>query len=161
MSLCKMPQFPPVTSIVSDTMISGKGLQVVSVTIRMSLQRHTGPGGHSPQEEGPMATSAAWLCRAQMGYQNDHHTSLSSPQAFLAWSQKQKLHLLPSSCSVQGHMLWRMWEVSVPVPYVSLTKFPRTGIPIWGVSGASSLGQSVSAPPATWSQELPPHPWAM
>ena len=70
----------------------------------------------SPQEEGPIATSAAWLCTAQMGYQNDHHTSLSSPQAFLAWSQKQKLHLLPRSCSVQGHMLWRMWKVSVPVP---------------------------------------------
>lgn len=45
---------------------------------------------------------------------------------------------------------------------VSVTKFPRTGIPVWGVSGASSLGQSMSAlSPATWCQELTsPHPWA-
>lgn len=50
--------------------------------------------------------------------------------------------------------------MSVPVLSVSVTKFPRTGIPVWGVSGASSLGQSMSAPPATWCQELPPHPWA-
>lgn len=89
-----------------------------------------------------------------MGCQNDHHTSLP------AHPHPQPGHLLPRSCSVQDHLLWRTWELSVPVLSSSLSRLPGTAVPVWGVTGASSLGRSMNAPPATWCQGLLPCPWA-